>query len=57
MAAIKKEDNIMSENVVVQIPPLDPNDETIEAMTESRSGNLKSFDSITALMEDLNAKD
>lgn len=37
--------------------PLDPNNETIEAMTESRSGNLKSFDSIAALMEDLNAKD
>jgi DNA-damage-inducible protein J len=35
--------------------PLIPNDETIAAMREARQGNLKSFDSIEALMADLNA--
>jgi len=41
----------------IPFSPLVPNNETIEAITESRSGNLKSFDSIESLMEDLNAKD
>ncbi len=37
--------------------PLVPNAETIEAMKEARSGKLDSFDSVDALMTDLNAKD
>jgi DNA-damage-inducible protein J len=37
--------------------PLRPNAETIEAMQEARKGNLKSFDSIEALMADLDADD
>jgi DNA-damage-inducible protein J len=37
--------------------PLTPNAATIEAMRESRKGNLKSFDSIEALMADLDADD
>ncbi|MDD4854506.1 MAG: type II toxin-antitoxin system RelB/DinJ family antitoxin [Sulfuricurvum sp.] len=36
--------------------PLIPNDETIAAMREAREGNLKSFNSIDALMADLHAK-
>jgi DNA-damage-inducible protein J len=36
--------------------PLIPNDETIAAMREAREGKLKSFDSIDALMADLNAE-
>jgi DNA-damage-inducible protein J len=35
--------------------PLIPNDETIAAMREARQGKLKSFDTIEALMADLNA--
>lgn len=34
--------------------PLIPNEETIAAMREARQGNLPSFDSIEALMADLN---
>ena len=37
--------------------PLIPNEETIEAMNESRRGNLPSFDSVDALIADLNAPD
>lgn len=37
--------------------PLIPNARTIEAMKEARRGGLKSFSSIDALMEDLNADD
>jgi DNA-damage-inducible protein J len=37
--------------------PLVPNAETIAAMEEARSGNLKSFTSVEALMADLNADD
>ena len=37
--------------------PLRPNAETIAAMEEARAGNLKSFDSIAALMADLNEDD
>jgi DNA-damage-inducible protein J len=37
--------------------PLRPNAETITAMQEARAGNLESFDSIEALMADLNADD
>jgi len=37
--------------------PLVPNAETIEAMKEARRGKLESFDSVDALMTDLNAED
>ncbi len=37
--------------------PLIPNAETIEAMKEARRGDLPSFDSVEALMADLNAPD
>jgi DNA-damage-inducible protein J len=37
--------------------PLVPNAETIAAMKEARSGSLKSFDSMDALLEDLNEED
>ena len=36
--------------------PLVPNKATIAAMKEARSGKLASFDSVEALMADLNAK-
>jgi DNA-damage-inducible protein J len=35
--------------------PLIPNEETIEAMREARKGKLPAFQSIEALMADLNA--
>ena len=37
--------------------PLVPNAKTIAAMKEARAGKLKSFNSIDALMADLNADD
>ena len=37
--------------------PLIPNTETIKAMKEARQGKLVSFDSVDALMADLNADD
>lgn len=37
--------------------PMIPNETTIAAMREARAGNLKSFDSVGALMADLNAED
>ena len=37
--------------------PLIPNETTIAAMREARAGNLKSFDSVEALMADLHAED
>ena len=37
--------------------PLIPNETTIAAMKEARAGNLPKFDSIDALMADLNADD
>lgn len=37
--------------------PLIPNEETIEAMREARSGNLKRFESIDSLMQDIRADD
>ena len=37
--------------------PLTPNTVTIEAMKEARRGDLSQFDSVDALMDDLNAKD
>ncbi len=37
--------------------PLVPNAVTIAAMKEARAGNLKSFDSVEALMVDLHAED
>ena len=37
--------------------PFRPNAETIAAMEEARAGKLKSFDSIEALMADLNDED
>lgn len=35
--------------------PLVPNEKTIDAIREARQGKLKSFDSVNALMKDLNA--
>ncbi len=37
--------------------PLVPNAKTIKAMKEARSGKLESFDSVEALMANLNAED
>ena len=37
--------------------PLVPNAETIAAMNEARSGRLKSFGSVDALLDDLNEED
>ncbi|MCU7935563.1 MAG: type II toxin-antitoxin system RelB/DinJ family antitoxin [Candidatus Thiodiazotropha sp. (ex Dulcina madagascariensis)] len=37
--------------------PLVPNETTIAAMREARTGNLKSFDSVEALMDDLREED
>jgi len=37
--------------------PLTPNETTIAAMREARAGNLKSFNSVDALMDDLHAED
>ena len=37
--------------------PLSPNDETIAAMKAARAGDLDTFDSVGALMADLNAED
>ena len=37
--------------------PLVPNEATIAAMTEARAGGLPSFDSVDALMANLNADD
>jgi len=37
--------------------PLVPNAKTIDAIKEARAGKLKSFNSIDALMADLNADD
>ena len=37
--------------------PLTPNKKTIEAMKEARKGDLRSFDTIQSLMDDLNAED
>ena len=37
--------------------PLVPNEETVAAMREARLGNVRSFDTIDALMDDLNAPD
>ena len=37
--------------------PLVPNEKTIAAMRQARSGNLPSFDGVQALMADLNAPD
>ena len=37
--------------------PLVPNETTIAAVCEARAGNLKSFDSVEALMVDLHTQD
>jgi DNA-damage-inducible protein J len=37
--------------------PLSPNAKTIRSMKEARRGKLKRFDSVEALMTDLNASD
>jgi DNA-damage-inducible protein J len=37
--------------------PLVPNETTIAAMREARTGKLESFDNVEALMADLHAKD
>lgn len=36
---------------------IDPNAETVAAMEEARTRKLKSFNSVEALMEDLNAEE
>ncbi|CAM4455539.1 MAG: hypothetical protein LEGION0398_MBIBDBAK_00784 [Legionellaceae bacterium] len=42
---------------ILPFDPLIPNEKTIAAMLEARAGNLAKFDSIDALMADLNADD
>ena len=42
---------------VLPFEPLVPNETTIAAMREAREGNLKSFNTVEALMADLHAKD
>jgi len=42
---------------VLPFEALTPNETTIAAMREAREGNLKSFDSVEALMDDLHAED
>ena len=37
--------------------PLVPNQDTIAAMRDARAGNVQSFDTVDALMDDLNAPD
>ena len=37
--------------------PLIPNAETVAAMREARAGNLRSYESVDALMADLKAED
>ena len=37
--------------------PLVPNAETIAAMRDARLGNVRSFDTVDALLDDLNAPD
>lgn len=37
--------------------PLIPNEKTVKAMKEARKGKLASFDSVSALITDLNADD
>jgi DNA-damage-inducible protein J len=37
--------------------PLNPNQETIDAMKEARRGHLKSFTTVQSLMDDLNDED
>lgn len=37
--------------------PLVPNEQTIEAMKQTRRGNVKSFQSVEALIDDLHGKD
>ena len=37
--------------------PLVPNADTIAAMRDARLGNVQSFDTVEALMDDLNAPD
>lgn len=44
-------------NNALPFEPLVPNETTIEAMREARTGKLKSFDSVEALMADLDAED
>lgn len=47
---IQNNDEKLPENLI-------PNEETIKAMNEARQGGLKSFESVEALMEDLNEDD
>ena len=42
---------------VLPFAPLIPNAETVEAMKEARRGKLASFESVDALMADLNTDD
>jgi DNA-damage-inducible protein J len=47
----------VAQDKVLPFEPLSPNAETIAAMREARGGNLASFDSVEALIADLNADD
>ncbi len=47
----------VAQDKALPFEPLIPNAETIAAMEEARSGNMKSFTTIEALMADLNADD
>lgn len=47
----------VAQDKAMPFEPLIPNAETIAAMEEARSGNMKSFTTIEALMADLNADD
>lgn len=44
-------------NNALPFEPLVPNETTIEAMTELEAGKCQRFDSVEALMEDLDAED
>jgi DNA-damage-inducible protein J len=47
----------VAQDKVLPFEPLSPNAETIAAMREARVGNLPSFNSVEALLADLNADD
>jgi DNA-damage-inducible protein J len=48
LTRVAREKSLLSE-------PLVPNSKTIKAMKEARRGNLKSFDTVEALIEDLDS--
>ncbi len=51
------DEHVPDEAAVLPFEPLVPNVETITAMRESRSGRLPRFESVDALVTDLNADD